>query len=285
MAQSIIQLSNLKIDMQNLPNVSETLLAVLCARAGETLSKDPIIEDWYAVEIVKALQQVRKIKIPKKLNISIGLRTQAFDNYVKEFMDENPTGIVINLGCGLDTRYFRLDNGQVEWYDIDFIEVIDVRKKFFNDTSRYQMIGSSILDYSWMDQIKIKPSQPILIYAEGVFMYLTEDEVKDLVFHLIEAFPKAHLVFENCDKFWVDKIKSSKYLKLKFRVRFKWDKSVFFRWGVKDSTELTKWTSQLEFADENIYLAQKHKKWGWMGFLLKYPKLFRTMWIIHYKFR
>ncbi len=265
MAQTSIQLSNLKIDMQNLPNVSETLLTVLCARAGETLSKDPIIEDWYAVEIVQALKNVRKIKIPKKLNVSIGLRTQAFDNYMKNFLNENPSGIVINLGCGLDTRYFRLDNEQVEWYDIDFPQVIEVKKRFFSDTTRYQMIGSSILEYSWMDRVKIKPSQSVLIYAEGVFMYLTESEVKDLIFHLLDAFPKAELVFENCNRYWVKKMHTSKALKSKFERRFKWDKSVIFNWGISDSTELEAWSSHLEFVEENLFAAQKHKKWGRCG--------------------
>lgn len=225
------------------------------------------------------------MKIPQKLNISIGLRTKAFDDYVQQFLNINPTGIVLNIGCGMDTRYFRLDNGQVEWYDLDFPEVIDIRKHFFAESARYHMIGNSALEYDWIKQIQKKMPQPMLIYAEGVFMYLEETQVKDLVFHLKDAFPGAHLIFENCQKYWVDKMQKSKYLRLKFRVRFKWDKSVFFHWGLADSKDLSLWDPCLIYIDENLYLKNPHKKWGWMKFMLRSPRIYKIMWLIHYQFR
>jgi len=277
-------MKNISIDLKNIPNVSETLIAVLAARAAETQMENPIIQDWYAVEIIRAIQTVKKVKVPKKLNVSIGLRTKAFDDYVLEFIHTNPNGIVLNLGCGMDTRYFRLDNGLVEWFDLDFPEVIDIRKHFFTESARYHMIGSSVLDFAWIEKIQNKMPRPMLIYAEGLFMYLNELEIKQLIFHLKDAFHGAHLIFENCDKYWVDQIQKRKYLQWKFRVRFHWDKSVLFRWGVGESKELSQWDPALKFIDENLYLKTYHKRWGWMKFMLKYPKIYKTMWLIHYQF-
>jgi hypothetical protein len=77
---------------------------------------------------------------------------------------------------------------------------------------------------------------------------------------------------------------TSKTMKAKFKRRFKWDKSVIFNWGVSDSSELTQWSSHLEFVEENIYLAQPHIKWGWMKIFMKNPKFSRIMWIIKYRF-
>jgi O-methyltransferase involved in polyketide biosynthesis len=172
----------------------------------------------------------------------------------------------------------------VEWYDLDFPEVIDVRKHFFTETTRYHMIGSSVLDYKWMDSIRAKLTQPVFIYAEGVFMYLTEEQVKGLIIQLKDKLPGADLVFENCHRHWVERIQKSKLMRLKFRARFKWDKSVVFRWGVADSKELETWDLDLKFVDENIYLTSDLKRFGWMRFMMHNPLIIKSMWIIHYRF-
>jgi O-methyltransferase involved in polyketide biosynthesis len=51
--------------------------------------------------------------------ISIAVRTEILDNATKEFMNKFPDAVIINIGCGLDTRFSRMDNGKVRWYDLD----------------------------------------------------------------------------------------------------------------------------------------------------------------------
>ena len=88
------------------------------------------------------------------------------------------------------------------WYDLDFPEVIDIKKHFFKETDRYHFISSSVLDFEWME--KIKPfNKNILFIAEGLLMYLHEEEVKDLVLKLQKTFPGCQLACEVVNSFVV----------------------------------------------------------------------------------
>ena len=106
-----------------LSDISETLLLPLYSRAIESKSKDPIIVDEKAIEITEELnkifknsdkqihQKLVKGKIPKKLPITLSLRTRRFDRYVLDTLNNAPDAIIVNMGCGLDTRFTRVDNG------------------------------------------------------------------------------------------------------------------------------------------------------------------------------
>ena len=87
---------------------------------------------------------------------------------VLDFLTRNPDGIVVNIGCGLDTRFSRIDDGKVEWYDLDFPEVIDVKKHFFQENDRYHFISSSVLEFKWIENLSNKKNHPFLFIAEGV---------------------------------------------------------------------------------------------------------------------
>jgi len=100
---------------------------------------------------------------------------------------------VVNIGCGLDTRFHRVDNGRVNFYDLDFPEVMEIKKKFISENDRYHFISSSVLDDDWMMELK-KHDGPFMFLAEGVFMYLFKDDVKSLVLKLQSQFPGSELV-------------------------------------------------------------------------------------------
>lgn len=128
-------------------NVAETMLITLYTRAVETETRNPIVEDWKAVEIVKRLKEhnpeiVTKFKKTpnfKKLAAFISMRARRFDHFVRNFVEKNPNAIVVNMGCGLDTRYERLNlqhKKETEWFDLDLSEVINIKKLFFQETEQ-----------------------------------------------------------------------------------------------------------------------------------------------------
>ena len=159
--------------MDSLRNISETvaetLLITLFCRAVETESKNPVIIDYKAVEIVKQLSEqydfskLEKFRNFKQLAVTMSMRARRFDHYVQQFLAQAPDGIVVNIGCGLDTRFHRLglDKGQIEWYDLDLPEVIAIKKPFFQESERYQFISSSVLDFEWMTPLSQK-NRPFL---------------------------------------------------------------------------------------------------------------------------
>src|SRR4030042_3396438 len=152
-----------KDGINDITDVSETLLIPLYARSIETLSEDPVINDRKAVEITEKLnkvfsksssqlhRQLAKGRIRrhsnKKLAAFLSIRSRRFDRYCQDFLRCKPNGVIVELGCGLSSRFSRIDNGALEWYDVVLPEVIEIRKRFFQESKRYHMISSSVLDF------------------------------------------------------------------------------------------------------------------------------------------
>lgn len=192
-------------------DVSSTMLITLYSRACESKSRDPIIQDPKAVEMIEIIKKEiegsdnpihKKIvngKYNPKLAVTMALRSRRFDRYVNDFLQSNPCGTVINLGCGLDTRFDRIDNGKVIWFDIDFPEVIELRRRFMKENTRHQFIAGSILDSGWTKTVKT--GGPYLILAEGVFMYLSEPDVKDLFAMIRRGLGSAEMVCEVTNRY------------------------------------------------------------------------------------
>lgn len=235
--------------MDILTDISKTLLIPLYARARETQSKNPIILDRKAVEITEELNKnfeksdsplyrnLAKGKLRrnanKKLTAFFALRTRKFDRYCYNFLSRNPKGTVVELGCGLSSRFSRIDNGTVEWYDLDLPEVMEIRKRFFQETTRMHMIASSVLDFRWMEQL---PTDKILFIAEGLLMYLHEDDVKSLVLRMQQQFPGCELICEVENTFIVNTLKKERWRK-KFERDYHLGPNATIRFGIQNGKD------------------------------------------------
>jgi O-methyltransferase involved in polyketide biosynthesis len=195
-----------EIDHPSLDGAAETLLITLYMRALESQRTDALIRDEKAVEILKqmdyAFRRVRRIPLTEANKLVIILRNREFDRYTVDFLGRHPDGVVVHIGCGLDTRFERLCSEKpgyegVEWYDLDFPEVIELRRKLFGDAGgRYHMLACSALDYAWLEAVNVHRGRPFLFVAEGVSMHLYEKQVKSLVLTLLDHFPGSELVFD-----------------------------------------------------------------------------------------
>jgi len=267
---------------KELTDVAETLFIPLYCRALETESENPIISDPKAVEIFKQLNVKPQFQ-RKQLLVMIAARTKVFDEIVSAFLSRAPDGIIVNMGCGLDTRFSRIDNGRCTWYDLDFPEVIEIRKRFFKENERHRTIASSVLDFKWMDEVRRShPGKIYLFLAEGLFMYLQGNEVKSIVLRLRDLFPGSQLAFEACSSFGV-RMAKSKLGRRKFQRRFKLGKEAIFNWGIENSLVLESWHSGIKLLNEFFYFKRKEKKWGWYRLLFKFKKFGEIMWIAQYR--
>ena len=186
-----------KIPPGDLSDVSETMLMILYARALESRRPDALIHDPRAEELLARIDyDFARFRINADDQVIPGLRLQQLDRMARAFMAAHPDGVVVHIGCGLDTRFDRVDNGQVLWYDLDLPPVIDLRRKLLEETPRYKMIASSVLDLAWLDGVDVHPGKSFLFVAEGVLMYFSEAEVRRLVLALRERFPGAELAFD-----------------------------------------------------------------------------------------
>lgn len=100
----------------NLESISETLLITLYARAVESQRPDAMIKDETAVALIRKLDcDFSRYKLQGHDEVALILRVREFDRRVREFLNRNTDAAVVHIGCGLDTRFERVDNGKVEW--------------------------------------------------------------------------------------------------------------------------------------------------------------------------
>ena len=228
---------------QDLSSVSETLLIPLYCRAIETQRPDAMIKDERAVELVKRLSSDRPIRydsdwikqtpMAERSKVLRIMLTREMDRYARNFPTRHPEAVVVHIGCGLDSRFERVDNGRVEWYDLDLPDVIGLRRKLIGDEGgRYHLLGCSVLEPAWLEAVRVHRGRPFLFLAEGVFTYFTEAQVKSLVLTLRDHFPGAELVFDGWRPFevWL----GNRYLSGSLYAGL-------MRWGFWRGQEIEKW--------------------------------------------
>ena len=177
----------------------ETLFITLRAKALDSRSKHSVLHDDTAYEILKSVNYDFN-KYAKSSDALTVVRARQFDEWIKEYIEANNNAVVVYIGCGLDTRITRIaPPSSVYWYDLDFPEVIDVRKSFYTDKDGYHMMASSATEAAWLTQIP--NDKPVLIIAEGVLEYFTFEEVKTLFSRLLEHFKKGEMIFDVMNTF------------------------------------------------------------------------------------
>ncbi|WP_293077547.1 class I SAM-dependent methyltransferase [Moorena sp. SIO3H5] len=205
--------------MEKLTGIPETMLWTLHNRANEAMRSDGVIQDPKAIEIYEAIQydyersrSVTKGQSFGKADPVHALRSIAFDSEIRVFMKKYPSGVVVNLGEGLETQRFRLADLQTTWYTIDLPESIRAREHFISPGDRWKHISCSALDYAWIDQIPT--DRPVCITAQGLLMYFQESEVQDLLKTLAERHPILTIIFDVIPNWLAQKTLSSDGLKM-----------------------------------------------------------------------
>ena len=265
--------------------VEETALLTLYAKAVESQSENPILKDEKAEEMAARLdpllrertgrmaQQLYTRSIDPRLTAHIPLRAVKYDAYAREFLDRHPNGVIVNMGCGMDARFFRIDNGRVRFFDLDLPNMIKFKRQLLDENVRYKMIAQSVLDFGWMNQIE-KIKQPKLFLAEGIFMYLPEEDVRRLVLELQRRFPDSDLICELTNKAWTEGF-WGKIAAMKMKQRLHMNEDAGFQFGVNDARELESWGKGIEFKEKWFYMDDNHPKLGWLRFFRKW-KVFRN---------
>ncbi len=179
--------------------VQQTLFIPLAARAIQTQRKHPVLRDPKAVEMVRSIDyDAAKYGRGAGGSVTV-LRTAIIDFWVRSFLAAHPAATVVEIGTGLNTRFERVDNGQVHWFDLDLPDTIDLRRTFFADTGRRQMVAASVLDEGWLPVVAQSPG-PYFFVAEGVLAYLPEEGVTATLAGIAEQFPGALIALDTYPK-------------------------------------------------------------------------------------
>jgi O-methyltransferase involved in polyketide biosynthesis len=177
--------------------VQKTMFLPLYARAAETLKVKPVLIDKTAVEIINYIDYDftgLKKKVMGMNHAAMVMRALYIDEKIKTFLQKYPKAVVVNIGCGMDTTFERVDNGTLRWFDLDLPDTMELRRKFLKESSRRRFITSSFLETAWLELLK--PDDGIMFIAAGVFRYFDESQVTCFINIIAEKFPGGELVFD-----------------------------------------------------------------------------------------
>ena len=236
------------IDQIHLTEEKETLFITLSAKALDYRSKHSILHDKEADDILKRISNdLTKYKgFGDKIMV---VRAKQFDEWIKEFVRKNNNAVVLYLGCGLDTRITRIDPPpSVSWFDVDYPEVIQLRKTFYSERDGYQMIASSVIELGWLKQIP--HDRPTFVIAEGLLEYLTIEEVKMLFNRLTGHFNQGQILFDVMNSFAIQSGKK----------QLKATTGAVHKWAVDDTREVDKLNPRLTRIEELSLFKSKYMR-------------------------
>jgi O-methyltransferase involved in polyketide biosynthesis len=181
-----------------LTGVPETLLWTLYQRASEAARPDPVLADPWAIDLCRRIDYPFVERFGRAGGLvaqAIALRALAFDQVVRAFLDEFPGGAVAALGDGLETQFWRLDNGRVHWLTVDLPESLRLREALLPAGGRRRVLACDARDPRWAVEAAATGT-PVLVTAQGLLMYLRPSEVHDLIALCAHSFHGGGLVFD-----------------------------------------------------------------------------------------
>lgn len=191
--------------MQILTEVSETALITLRSRVIEARKPKPVLQDPVGQECFEALmdlspddlrKRVMERKLSPVLTLHIALRARKYDQLCREFLEEFPDGLIVSLGCGFDTRFWRLGGGALKYLELDLPGVIRTKQEVLKDRITYDLLEDSVLEEQWVAKVAKVQAERVLFVAEGLFMYLPKDKAIQTLTRLADTFTSSRLVME-----------------------------------------------------------------------------------------
>lgn len=257
MTLSHIQTSRSNRQVESMP----ALLSQLYACHQEFYRSDRILVDHLATRALPEIlsQQSPLISPPERVTqLTSVIRARWFDQQISAFMEQNPNGIIVNLGAGLCTRYWRLPTVPLHWYEVDRPNVMQLRQAYFTIVPREQDLAADILDPTWLSQIQRAPDQPILFVLEGVCMYLSPSENQALFQAIARSFGDAYLLFDGVSPRFVevDELRSAQENQPRDYTssNFLGDVQQPLTWGLKNTDELRDWDLPFTLIKDIAYL-------------------------------
>jgi O-methyltransferase len=184
------------VEKVSLTGTQQTALVTLYGKALDSRRPDSILADREAEKAVRRMDyDFSTLRLRRRDQKSAAVRSKAYDGWVRRFLDAHPECVVLHLGCGLDTRVYRVDPPPtVDWYDIDLPEVIELRQRLFPRRPGLHTIAASVTDPGLLDTIPA--ALPVLVVAEGLTPYLRAADGVAMLRRVVEHFASGEMIFD-----------------------------------------------------------------------------------------
>lgn len=250
--------------------VAQTLFIPLYMKAKQSLEKNSFFSDPIACEIITKLDYDFSF-LDKSVMSFVGcaIRAGYFDKKTAAFISKNKNCVVVNIGCGLDARYQRVNNiveNEVPFYNLDLPEVINLREKLIPPKNNETSIPCSLFETQWMDQLSTQhPTSKFIFVAEGVFMYFDIKEVREVISNITDRFQGCEILFDGTST-WM-KNNSNKHDLIKYT-------GTTFKLALDDPKDLKRWNNKIKTITVLFYM--DFKEWKKVGMVKYFMSRFIT---------
>jgi len=236
----------------DLGNVQKTLFLPLWGRACETKKINPLLVDKTALEIIEKVDfdfSTITQNISELSQIAWIMRSICVDGVITTMLEKHPKATIVDIGCGLDTTFDRIDNGHLLWYDLDLPDVIELRKRFIQENDRRKTLSTSFLEEKWLNKITVQDN--VLFIAAGVFYYFQKEQIQGFLTKLADRFPGGEILFDVCSPFG---IKTANQMVVK---RAGLDERSFLKWGLGHPKDILSWDKRFKLLRKIYYFRDK----------------------------
>lgn len=264
-----------------LNSIQRTLLITLGGRADESQLADSLLQDRFAEQAKQCIDfDFSTLRLSHDGLVALAVRAHTLDTWIREFIASHTRCQVIHLGCGLDSRVFRVDpSSDIPWWEVDFPEVIQLRRALFPERASCRYRETSVLAQGWLD--KIDPQREVMVVAEGIFAYLSPGEVKQVLADIVSTFPAGEIVFDAYNRWGISFLNSLPSLR---------QAGVKLQFALDDPQQLVDRVPGLTLCEEQsgapreqILRASPWMRWGYR-LTQAFPKLRRMGQLLRYRF-
>lgn len=265
-------------------SVAQTLLIPLYMKSQESKRPNAFFSDPIASELIDSLDfDFSFFKNSVRSSVGCAIRSGYFDMMLTEFARLSKNCVIVNIGCGLDTRYERVKSlvpMDSMFYHLDLPEVIELREKLVIPAQRDRSIKASLFDTEWMDTLKEQHhGASFLFIFEGVLMYFENKQVRAVFNSLSERFPKSDILFDATSCWMRDN--SHRHDTLKYT-------NARFKLGMDTPKEIEEWNKKLRLVSTRYY--SDFPEWKHVGFVNYYmmkliPEMKRASYLVHAKIK
>ena len=243
----------------NLSEVSRTAILTLTCRAVESEKNNPVFNDPMAVFCLERLLSISSEEEKKRIlrwkSMYAGIQARdrkaramtarSFDSIANLFISNHPGCTVINLACGLDTRFWRIENEKCKYIELDLPGMIELKREILKDHLGYELIGRSVLDTSWINQVTSNGNSNFLLLAEGLFYYLPKQDVIEILQAIAQRFDSSQLVLDMAPEKYTKGL-WKRLINLESRA---WDIDVSFAFGISNPRDIESYGNGFKLID------------------------------------
>ncbi len=194
--------------------IENTLFIPMLGRIYASEHFPNILHDEKALSLKDALPEglADKGSQSQYILLASASRSANMDRCIRHFLRRKPGGVIVELGCGLETTYCRNDDGHTRWYAVDLPEVMAYRGALLPKPERQTYLAGDAFSDDWIERIRVDaPNAPVLVTAGGLFHYFEEEKVVALL-RMLHGFGNVEVAFDGVSRIGMGMMRK-KYMK------------------------------------------------------------------------